>query len=227
MHLLDGGTLEIDSPRPYGAVAAGLLTTLGIDVAALAKTSHRPKYYEQLGLHAGVFFDQETFGADKLVVGMDRVKDQLSRMSCENFLKDLVKAEPAASSFMREPWANGVWARMPCRRAIRNWQAFERLNLSRVWYALRASRVFPNTRRIAQSPYAHRLNTIRCSIPRYPRRSVRMSLVVPASAASSTPTLTRAAAYPIANSAIKSGAPRCQGIAGQLTKIAFIPVKLT
>ena len=32
LHLMNGGTLEIDSPRPYGPVAAGLLTTLGIDV---------------------------------------------------------------------------------------------------------------------------------------------------------------------------------------------------
>ncbi len=29
LHLLNGGTLEIDSPRPYGPVAAGLLQTLG------------------------------------------------------------------------------------------------------------------------------------------------------------------------------------------------------
>ena len=29
LHLMNGGTLEIDSPRPYGPVAAGLLKTLG------------------------------------------------------------------------------------------------------------------------------------------------------------------------------------------------------
>src|ERR1700689_2266894 len=39
LNLLNGGTLEIDSPRPYGPIAAGLLTTLGIDVKALAKTT--------------------------------------------------------------------------------------------------------------------------------------------------------------------------------------------
>ena len=69
LHLLNGGTLEIDSPRPYGPHAAGLLTTLGVDVAALAKTTQHPHFYEQLGLHRGVFFDQETFGADKLIAG--------------------------------------------------------------------------------------------------------------------------------------------------------------
>src|SRR5882757_6443354 len=70
LNLLNGGTLEIDSPRPYGPVAAGLLRTLGIDVPALAKRSQNLKFYNGLGLQAGAFFDQETFGADKLVVGI-------------------------------------------------------------------------------------------------------------------------------------------------------------
>ena len=73
LNLLNGGTLEIDSPRPYGPVAAGLLTTLGIDVAKLAETTQNFEYYDQLGLQRGVFFDQETFGADRLAVGLDRL----------------------------------------------------------------------------------------------------------------------------------------------------------
>jgi spermidine dehydrogenase len=73
LNLLNGGTLEIDSPRPYGPIAAGLLTTLGIDVVKLAKTTQDLEFYERLGLQSGVFFDQETFGADKLVVGLGRV----------------------------------------------------------------------------------------------------------------------------------------------------------
>jgi spermidine dehydrogenase len=73
LHLMNGGTLDIDSPRPYGTVAAGLLNSLGIDVAALAKTTQHPKFYEQLGLQNGVFFDRETFGADKLIVGAGQI----------------------------------------------------------------------------------------------------------------------------------------------------------
>ena len=73
LQLVNGGTLEIDSPRPYGPVAAGLLDTLGIDVAALAKTTQHLQFYQQLGLQSGVFFDRETFGADRLVVGVGRV----------------------------------------------------------------------------------------------------------------------------------------------------------
>jgi spermidine dehydrogenase len=73
LNLLNGGTLEIDSPRPYGPIAAGLLTTLGIDVEKLVKTTQDLEFYEHLGLQSAVFFDRETFGADKLSVGLGRV----------------------------------------------------------------------------------------------------------------------------------------------------------
>ncbi|HTD72020.1 MAG TPA: FAD/NAD(P)-binding protein [Steroidobacteraceae bacterium] len=80
LHLMNGGTLEIDSPRPYGPIPTALLTTLGIDVEKLAKTTQHPKFYEQRGLKAAAFFDQETFGADKLVVGFGQlpIKEWLS-----------------------------------------------------------------------------------------------------------------------------------------------------
>jgi spermidine dehydrogenase len=81
LNLLNGGTLEIDSPRPYGPIASGLLTTLGLDVPKLIKTTQNLEFYEHLGLQSGVFFDQETFGADKLSVG-------LGRLSFEQFLAD-------------------------------------------------------------------------------------------------------------------------------------------
>ena len=68
MHLLNGGTLSIDSPRPYGKVAAGLMRTLGIDAKALDEACTNKTLYESLGLHQGVFFDRETFGVDRLAV---------------------------------------------------------------------------------------------------------------------------------------------------------------
>src|SRR5580704_12994104 len=73
LNLLNGGTLLIDSPRPYGPIAAGLLATLGIDVPKLAKSTQNPEFYAHLGLRSGVFFDRETFGADKLSVGLDQL----------------------------------------------------------------------------------------------------------------------------------------------------------
>jgi spermidine dehydrogenase len=71
--LINGGTLDIDSPRPYSAVAAGLLSTLGIDVASLSKRIEQREFYTQLGLQRAVFFDQKTFGRDKLAVGVGTV----------------------------------------------------------------------------------------------------------------------------------------------------------
>jgi spermidine dehydrogenase len=72
LNLMNGGTLEIDSPRPYSPVAAGLLEALGLNVAELIKTTQHLEYYDHLGLQAGAFFDRETFGADKLVVGIGK-----------------------------------------------------------------------------------------------------------------------------------------------------------
>jgi spermidine dehydrogenase len=68
MLLANGGTYAIESPFPYSAVAYGLLAELGVDPVALAKACDRPQFYRGLG--TAVFFDKETFGADRLVVGM-------------------------------------------------------------------------------------------------------------------------------------------------------------
>ena len=65
LHLMNGGTMLIDSPRPYSTVAGGLLRSLGIDPVALTKECVRPEMYPGLG--HGVFFDRATFGVDRLV----------------------------------------------------------------------------------------------------------------------------------------------------------------
>jgi len=67
MLLANGGTVAIESPFPYSKEARGLLTELGIDPAALeAKCLDREVYK---GLKTAVFFNKETFGTDRLVVG--------------------------------------------------------------------------------------------------------------------------------------------------------------
>jgi spermidine dehydrogenase len=62
MQLINGGTLDIDSPRPYSAVAGGLLKALGVDAAKLSKECDDDAAYA--GMKLGIFFDRETFGRD-------------------------------------------------------------------------------------------------------------------------------------------------------------------
>lgn len=69
LQLMNGGTMLIDSPWPYSQVADGLLKKLGVDPVKLQAGTAQPELYKDLGLQPGIFFDRETFGADKLVVG--------------------------------------------------------------------------------------------------------------------------------------------------------------
>ncbi|NOG73304.1 NAD(P)/FAD-dependent oxidoreductase [Roseicella sp. DB1501] len=68
--LMNGGTMLIDSPRPYGAVAAGLLRRLGIEPEALAARHADPGFWRRQGMGRGVFLDHATFGADHLLTGI-------------------------------------------------------------------------------------------------------------------------------------------------------------
>jgi spermidine dehydrogenase len=62
-----GGTYAIESPKPYSPVAKGVIDALGIDVSSFSRVSDK-KLFPSLGLEPKIFFDKETFGADRLVV---------------------------------------------------------------------------------------------------------------------------------------------------------------
>jgi spermidine dehydrogenase len=62
-----GGTYAIESPAPYSAVAKRVVRELGIDVSSYSKVSNDGLYGE-LGLTQKIFFDKETFGADRLAI---------------------------------------------------------------------------------------------------------------------------------------------------------------
>ena len=103
MELLNGGTLSIESPRPYSAVASKLILELGIDVPALSRKIEHLKFYDDLGLRRGVFFDKETFGADKLVA--DFSNKHLAKFLSDSPLPeraraDVARIEAAASDFL-------------------------------------------------------------------------------------------------------------------------------
>ena len=62
-----GGTFSIESPAPYSTVAKSVIQELGIDVASYPKYVNK-NLYPSAGMRSRIFFDKETFGADKLVI---------------------------------------------------------------------------------------------------------------------------------------------------------------
>ena len=68
--LANGGTQSIESPFPFSTEAAGLMKAIGIDPVALSEEAeHAADRSVFQGLHPATFFDKETFGTDRLVVG--------------------------------------------------------------------------------------------------------------------------------------------------------------
>ncbi len=68
MLLSHGGTIEIVNLNRYGSAAKRLIHALGIDVRRYPEFLNR-ELYSSLGLRSSVFFDRETFGSDRLLVG--------------------------------------------------------------------------------------------------------------------------------------------------------------
>lgn len=95
-----GGTYAIESPAPYSPIAKGVIRDLGIDVASYARVNDR-KLYPSLGLKERIFFDKETFGADRLVIspeareeaGPEEAAKTWAEFSSEAPLSDKAKAD--------------------------------------------------------------------------------------------------------------------------------------
>ena len=102
-----GGTYSIESPAPYSAVAKGLIEELGIDVPSYAKYVSKD-LYRSLGLRPRIFFDTETFGADKLAInprfpGFDEsgVNETPSNESLHAFVAEAPFSEKAKQGYQR------------------------------------------------------------------------------------------------------------------------------
>lgn len=63
-----GGTQTITGPNLYSPQAKQLFTDLGIDVKKF-ETYYDQNFYKSRGMGQAIFFDQETFGQDRLVTG--------------------------------------------------------------------------------------------------------------------------------------------------------------
>ena len=103
--IANGGTASIESPFPFSAEAQSLMTALGIDPVILAaqagKAADRSVFD---GLQGSTFFDKETFGADRLVVGAPgggRSRAPASRASWEAFLAKTPLAPEAQRDIAR------------------------------------------------------------------------------------------------------------------------------
>ena len=68
-----GGTFSIESPAPYSVVAKSVIEELGIDVSSYSQHVDR-NLYSSHGLKPKIFFDKQTFGADRLTVNPSSVR---------------------------------------------------------------------------------------------------------------------------------------------------------
>jgi spermidine dehydrogenase len=106
LQLMNGGTLLIDSPTPYSAVADGLLKKLGIDPPQFDQKFSDRTTYRSLGLRSAVFFDKDTFGEDRLVVGTPgggwSEEGPGPTKTSENAWREFLKRAPLSAQVQRD-----------------------------------------------------------------------------------------------------------------------------
>jgi spermidine dehydrogenase len=91
--LINGGTINIEDLSAYDDASQAMIRELGIDVRRYAEF-HDAELYPSLGLRPGVFFDQETFGVDRLVVGQ-------GELDLRDYLAKTPLSEPARKDVAR------------------------------------------------------------------------------------------------------------------------------
>jgi spermidine dehydrogenase len=104
-----GGTQSIEAPGNYSKVSMGLLKELGIDVQRFFKY-YDQKLFSSMHLKEAVFFDKETFGAERLVpqnglhyFGVDFTLENVSQIPiAEAARKDLLRLQHASVDYMPE-----------------------------------------------------------------------------------------------------------------------------
>ncbi len=106
-----GGTTYIEDPSGYPTEAAALLRELGVELDKFGP-HFDANLYRSLNLRSGVFFDKETFGTDRLVVGTGRGDWTLPTLPPE-------LAGPVAEPQMLDAFLAQVPLSAPARHDIR------------------------------------------------------------------------------------------------------------
>ena len=91
MYLVNGGTLNVEAPSQYSTVASGLLWELGIDrTRYFEKNRDMFSIYRKMGLKSSLFFDRESFGEDRLIVGYGSgsIRDSIDRSPLSKSAKE-------------------------------------------------------------------------------------------------------------------------------------------
>ncbi len=104
-----GGTQSIEAPGNYSKVSIGLLKELGIEPHRFFKY-YDQKLFDSMHLQEGVFFDQETFGANRLVLqkglhyfGLTFNMENVAQMPiAEAARKDLLRLQHARVDYLPE-----------------------------------------------------------------------------------------------------------------------------
>jgi spermidine dehydrogenase len=103
-----GGTQSIEAPGRYSKESIGLLMELGIDVQRFYKY-YDQKLYESKRLKSATFFDKETFGEDRVVLGPGQGYDPSNYVSskmvsqmpiAEQARKDVIRLQSEAIDYM-------------------------------------------------------------------------------------------------------------------------------
>jgi len=100
--LINGGTINIEDLSAYDEASQAMIRELGIDVGRYAEF-HEAELYPSLGLRRGIFFDEETFGVDRLVVGQDGLdlRELLAKMPLsEPAREDLARLHEARVDYL-------------------------------------------------------------------------------------------------------------------------------
>lgn len=107
LYVAYGGTMLMDAPKGYPAVAYDVIREIGIDVDRYSEAPHR-EFLRSVGAGPATFFDKETFGEDFLVAGglwysdgmseaplSPQAREELERLTAdeEDYLAGMTAAE--------------------------------------------------------------------------------------------------------------------------------------